>query len=242
MRIPSSLYSTDARSNPDIASSTVAPVAASIGKIGRKISNPTPRRPASPSMSASSAIRGKSPDSISARRAIAPGTPAALATASAISPASAPWRSSPVNSRRRKLASGSVARSSSSDSSRLRAARRTAPSRRLHRVDRVVDVGHGQRRFRRRLGLDPIRGRIADPDPALPRDARQERHADPDLVGVQPANSSARIAIFRERELVRATSEEATTTSANSVMSLGSVVGARWRRPPRATRCWSASP
>lgn len=120
MRIPSSLYSTEARSKPDIASSTLAPVAASIGKIGLKISNPTSRSPASPSIIASSAILGRSPDSISARRASGPGTPAALATASAISPASAPWRSSPVNSRRRKPASSSVALWSRSASSRLR--------------------------------------------------------------------------------------------------------------------------
>ena len=50
MRIPSSFHSTDARSKPAIASATLAPVEASIGRIGRKISKPTARSAASPSV------------------------------------------------------------------------------------------------------------------------------------------------------------------------------------------------
>ncbi len=113
MRIPSSFHSTDPRSNPSSAFSTLSAVEASIGRTGWKMRKPTPRRPSSPSASASWAVPGRSPDSMSARRASSPGTPAAFAIASAISPASAPWRSSPVKSRRMKLASASVARSSS---------------------------------------------------------------------------------------------------------------------------------
>ena len=123
MRIPSSLNSTDARSNPASASVTFAPVEASIGRIGRKISNPTARSPASPPVIAICAIWVRSPESISARRAISPRTPAALATASAISPARAPWRRPPVSRPTRKAASGSVARAiSPSSSSRRRPA------------------------------------------------------------------------------------------------------------------------
>jgi hypothetical protein len=55
----------------------------------------------------------RSPESISARRASSAGTPAAFATASTITPANAPWRSSPVNRRLTKPASGSVARAKS---------------------------------------------------------------------------------------------------------------------------------
>ena len=50
IRIPSSFHSTEDSSKPDIASATSAPVEASIGRIGRKISNPIARSPASPSV------------------------------------------------------------------------------------------------------------------------------------------------------------------------------------------------
>src|SRR5919198_419775 len=110
MRIPSSFHSTDARSKPVKASATLSAVEASIGRIGRKISKPTSRSPASPSASASSAVRGRSPDNISARRVISVDTPAALAIASVMSPTRAPCLSSPVNNRRRKSASCAVAR------------------------------------------------------------------------------------------------------------------------------------
>jgi hypothetical protein len=122
-RMPSSFHSTDAHSNPENASVRVAPVDASIGRIGRKSSKPTSLSPSSPVLIAISAIRGRSPESISARRASSPATPAACATASAISPARAPCRSSPVNSRLRRFPSSSVARPSNSPSSR----RRTPP-------------------------------------------------------------------------------------------------------------------
>ena len=110
MRIPSSLYSTEARSNPSSASVTLAPVEASIGWIGRNSSNPTAFSPASPPVIAIRAISVRSPESMSARRAISPRTLAALATASAISPARAPWRRPPVSRATRNLASASVAR------------------------------------------------------------------------------------------------------------------------------------
>jgi hypothetical protein len=114
MRIPSSFHSTDASSKLATASHVLSADEASIGRIGRKISKPTLPSPSSPSVIAISAVRVRSPESISARRAISPETPAALAIASAISPASAPCRNSPVKSRLTKSASCSVARPSSS--------------------------------------------------------------------------------------------------------------------------------
>ena len=123
IRIPSSLNSTDASSIPSRASATVAPVDASMGRMGRKISKPTALSPSSPPVMAIRAISVRSPESMSARRAIAPGTAAALATASAMTPARAPCRRPPVSRPTRKVASGSVARpSSASRSSRRRAA------------------------------------------------------------------------------------------------------------------------
>jgi hypothetical protein len=122
MRIPSSFHSTEARSKLETASATLSAVEASIGKIGRKSSKPTARSPCSPSLMAISAVRVRSPESISARRASSPETPAAFATASTMIPARAPCRSSPVNRRLTKPASGSVARSSSSVRSCLRRA------------------------------------------------------------------------------------------------------------------------
>ena len=110
-----------------MASETLVLVEASIGRIGRKISKPTSLSPSSPAVIAIAAIRGRSPDSISARRASTPGTPAAFATASAISPASAPCLSSPVNRRLRKSASSSVARPKRSAKSCLRVATEPLP-------------------------------------------------------------------------------------------------------------------
>jgi hypothetical protein len=117
MRIPSSFHSTDARSKLATASPTLSAVEASIGSTGWNSSKPTPRSPSSPCVSASSAVRVRSPDSISARRASSAGTPAAFATASIISPASAPCLNSPVNSRRMKSASSAVARPNRSPNS-----------------------------------------------------------------------------------------------------------------------------
>jgi hypothetical protein len=104
------------------ASVTLAAVEASIGKMGRNSSNPTSRRPSSPADIAISAVRDRSPESMSARRASTAETPDALATASTIRPASAPCRSPPVKSRFTKSASVSVARPSSSPRISLRAA------------------------------------------------------------------------------------------------------------------------
>jgi ATP-dependent DNA ligase len=80
MRMPSSFHSTEARSKPATASTTLSAVEASIGRTGRKSSKPTARRPSSPSVMAISAVRVRSPESISARRAMSAGTPAAFAT------------------------------------------------------------------------------------------------------------------------------------------------------------------
>jgi hypothetical protein len=120
--MPSSFHSTDERSKLATASDTLAALEASIGKMGRNSSNPTSRRPASPSDIAVSAVRERSPESMSARRASTPETRAALAIASTISPASAPCRSPPVKRRLTKSASPSVARPSSSPRISLRAA------------------------------------------------------------------------------------------------------------------------
>ena len=84
------MNSTEQQGNAAMASATLAPGEASIGRTGRNSSSPTERNPASPPEMAISDIRVRSPDSISARRATVVLTPAALATASAITPASAP--------------------------------------------------------------------------------------------------------------------------------------------------------
>ena len=122
IRIPSSFHSTDDRSKLSTASATLSAVEASIGRTGRKISSPSARSPSSPWVSATSAVSVRSPDSISARRASSRETPAAFAIASTINPASAPCRSSPVNSLLTKSASCSVALPRSSPSICLRLA------------------------------------------------------------------------------------------------------------------------
>ena len=185
MRIPSSLYSTEARSNPSSASVTFAPVEASIGWIGRKISNPTACSPASPPVIAIRAISVRSPESMSARRAISPRTPAALATASAISPARAPWRRPPVSRPTRKVASGSVARAISPWNSSRRRPRRPAAGLGLDLRDRLVDVGHGERRLSRMRALHAADGGVADADATLARHAGEKADADRHLLGVQ---------------------------------------------------------
>ena len=110
MRMPSSFHSTEASSKAATASATLSAVEASIGKTGWKSSKPIARRPSSPWAIATSAVRGRSPESMNARRARSPGTSAAFAIASTMSPASAPCRSPPVRSRCTKSASSAVAR------------------------------------------------------------------------------------------------------------------------------------
>jgi hypothetical protein len=127
IRIPSSFHSTDDLAKLVTASGTLAAVDASIGRIGRKSSSRTAFRPSSPSVIATSAVRVRSPESISARRASCPETPAAFATASIISPASAPCLNSPVKRRLTKPASASVARPRSSPRIRLRSAAEPLP-------------------------------------------------------------------------------------------------------------------
>ena len=131
-----------------------------------------------------SAIRVRSPDSISARRAIPALTPAALATASAITPASAPWRRSPVSSRRTNSASGSVARPSSSVEQPAPARRRSGSGVGGDLVNGPVQVGDGQRRLGGRRHIDPVDGRVADADPSLPRRPGEKPDADRDLTGI----------------------------------------------------------
>ena len=172
-------------SNPSSASVTFTPVEASIGRIGRKISKPTARRPASPLVMAIRAISVRSPESMSARRAISPRTPAALATASAMSPARAPWRRPPVSSPTRNAASGSVARPISSSQQLPAPARRAAPGLGLDLGDRAVDVGDGQRGLGGGARVDAPDGRIADADAALSRHAGEKADADRNLRGVE---------------------------------------------------------
>ena len=82
MRAPSSFHSTDASPTSASAVPTSGAPAASIGRTPRPTSSPTPRSPAAPSVSATTAVRPRSPDNIAARRTSAAGTDAARATAS----------------------------------------------------------------------------------------------------------------------------------------------------------------
>jgi hypothetical protein len=127
IRIPSTFHSTDDLWKLATASGTLVAVEASIGRIGRKSSSCTARRPSSPSVIAISAVRVRSPESIKARRASCPDTPAAFAIASIIRPASAPCLSSPVKSRLTKSVSCSVARPRSSPRICLRFAAEPLP-------------------------------------------------------------------------------------------------------------------
>ncbi len=74
-------------------------------------------RAAVPPDMAAWAAAGSRPDSMNARRTASAGTSAAAATASTMTPSSAPWRSSPVSSRKRKSRSSAVARDNNERSS-----------------------------------------------------------------------------------------------------------------------------
>src|SRR5581483_7301625 len=88
---------------------------------------PMPASPASPPVRATTAARLRSPANIAARRTAATVVPVARATASVMTPSSAPWRSSPVNRRRRKSTSAAVARASSAPSASRRRAVEPGP-------------------------------------------------------------------------------------------------------------------
>ena len=188
MRIPSSLNSTDARSSPGC-----------LGDAGRRGGEhrqdraeefePDLAQPAPPRRGDLGRVRVRSPESISARRAISP-APAAFATASAITPPKAPWRSSPVTSRLRKSASGSVARPSSS----ARICLRRSPIRSRRRPDlrdraiQIRDVSdgslagtaRGRRRSRSRRRRAP------------PRNSGEEADGDRDLLRVERSATGRR--------------------------------------------------
>ena len=200
MRIPSSFHSTDERSKPSTASATLSAVEASIGRIGRKISRPTSRRPSSPLVSAISAVRVRSPDSISARRASRPGTPAAFATASTISPASAPCLSSPVKRRLTKSASGSVARASRSPRSSSRPAADPLPSTSWTAAIARSRSAIVERRLRGGRALDRRRSSSSRhrPVPAEARPARKPT-ASATSSGVEPPQQ-----VGEDRDLLRA--------------------------------------
>ena len=149
-----------------------------------------------------------------------PETPAAFTIASTISPASAPCRSSPVRRRLTNSASCSRCAAEQLDEDLLPLARRAASPRRLDLGDGAIEVVDRERRLfaqartrrrrpsrsRRRSVPGGERRREARPR-SEPRPARALRR------------SSARIATFPERELVAATSCEAATSSASSVIS-----------------------
>ena len=120
-RIPSSFHSTAAGLSFSIASVMSAAGEASIGRTGRPTWSRNAPSASAPPASAAWATAPRSPRSISARRSAVAGTPAAFAAASAITPSSAPWRSSPDSSARRKRCSRSVARPNRSASATRRA-------------------------------------------------------------------------------------------------------------------------
>ena len=186
MRAPSSFHSTDASPTSASAVATSGAPAASIGRTPRPTSSPTPRSPASPSVSATTAVRPRSPDNIAARRTSAAGTDAARATASPMRPASAPWRSSPTSRRRRKSVSAGVARPNTSRRIALATGGRPAPGRHQDLVEGAVDVGDRQRRHRRRRDVEPEHRRPAHADAALAGLAGEEPDRRLDLVGCEP--------------------------------------------------------
>ena len=133
------------------------PPRASGGRLGR----PRARHrcsPVSPSVSATTATRPRLPDSIAARRTSGAGTDAARATASAMRPPSAPWRSSPTSSRRRKSTSAARRPIEHVVEDLLAAGDRAAARGHLDSIERSVDVGDRQRRHRRRRDVEPEHG------------------------------------------------------------------------------------
>ena len=98
----------------------------------RRTGRPTSRRNAPAPRRHRSGRRGdgaRSPRSISARRSVGGGKPAARAIASAITPSSAPWRSSPESSARRKRCSRRWRSANSSAQRGRRAAWEPGPQR-----------------------------------------------------------------------------------------------------------------
>ena len=155
MRMPSSFHSTDARSKPAIASATLGAGRGEHRQDRAEELEPDRAEPLLPAVIAISAIRVRSPESISARRASSPGTPAALATASAITPASAPCLqlAGEQPPQERGLRLGGARRAA-----RRAGPRAAAPSRGrwpLDLVDRAVDVVDGQRGVGGRAGSTP---------------------------------------------------------------------------------------
>ena len=157
IRIPSSFHSTDERSKPSTASPTLAAVEASIGKIGRKSSNPTSRSPSSPRVSASSAVcreitrqhqrparqRARHGRRLRDRVDHEPGerTLPELAGEEALDEV--------------RLGLGRAARAGRR-AARSRAARRAGPGHALNGGDRAIEVFDRERRLLRGRLLDPV--------------------------------------------------------------------------------------
>ena len=198
------------------AAATSGAVPASMGCTGRRTSRPISSRPGAPRVSATIAVRPRSPLNMAARRTRARGTDAALATASAITPSSAPWRSSPRRRRLRNWPSGSVAAANRAPSSAWRWATEPAPvipsTREMARsTSAMVSVA---------VVADAVgRPRTADqPTPTRPWRGLPTRN--PTAASTSPGSRrrsrSASAATLAVRLLVPATDSAVATSSANS--------------------------
>ena len=221
MRIPSSFHSTEAQleARHRVGRRSRRSRRASAGPAGRARSRPRagrPRPPVSAMLGGAREVAGQHERAPRERR---PARSAAFAIASTISPASAPCRSSPVNSRLTKSASSAVARDRSS-SEQLpapcrRAASRRAPGSPRSRASRSPTPSEGSSAG---AHLDAVDRRVADADAALPRNAREEAGHDRHLVrrrapaaAPRAARPSASASSSRRR------AREAATTSASRV-------------------------
>ena len=138
---------------------------------------------AAPPVRASRAVSGRRPDRKNARRTVAAGISAAAATASSITPSSAPWRSSPVNSRCRNCCSSAVAAPNRASSCAGPAGRRARARGGRQRVQPRLDVRDLQARCGRRRHAEGRQRAPARTEPALPRLARQPGGGRLDLAG-----------------------------------------------------------
>ena len=128
--MPSSFQSTATGMppSPSSAAGTDAAVDASIGCTGRPTCSRNSASAGSPPARAAAATGATAPRSMTARRTERGGTPAARATASTMTPSSAPCRSSPDTSDRRKTCSSAVAAPKSSATIRRRSPAEPVPA------------------------------------------------------------------------------------------------------------------
>ncbi len=174
-------------------------------------------------------MRGSWPESMKARRTAAAGISAAAAIASSITPSNAPWRSSPVSSRRRNACSSAVAAPNSPLSRAARRAVDPAPevcasSSRAASTAATGSDGSG-------AGSVSSPARVRQPVPIRPWRGSPASHAVAGSTSSGPAarSSAASDADFSVRDRVAPTAAEVATTSASSTRASS-------QRPPTLPR------